>query len=128
MDNYQNQNPQGENTRQNYQQPYQQQQYQQQYQQPYQQPYQQGAAPMVPEYPQTLGQWMLTIFITYIPIVNLIMLFIWAFTKDTPKSKSNWAKASLIWTAVGIVLSIIFAGLITTAVGAFFALISGVGN
>jgi xanthine/uracil permease len=50
---------------------------------------------------------MLTIFITIIPLVNLIMYFVWAFGSDTHPSKKNWAKASLIWLAIAIVLYII---------------------
>lgn len=53
------------------------------------------------------GDWMLTLFLTTIPIVNIIMLFIWSFGGSTPASKSNWAKARLVWLAIGIVLSIL---------------------
>lgn len=41
-------------------------------------------------------QWLLTFFILLIPIVNLIMLFVWAFGRNVPKSKENWARACLI--------------------------------
>ncbi|MDZ7821608.1 MAG: hypothetical protein U5N26_07215 [Candidatus Marinimicrobia bacterium] len=54
------------------------------------------------------GDWVLTLLLTAIPIVNIIMLFVWAFGLATPPSKANWAKATLIWAAVGIVLYIIF--------------------
>ncbi|HXL01056.1 MAG TPA: hypothetical protein PLE90_06615 [Dysgonamonadaceae bacterium] len=54
-----------------------------------------------------------------IPIVNIVMLFIWAFDKNINPNKSNWAKASLIWSAIVIVLYI----LLIAAFGAsFFAL------
>ena len=43
-----------------------------------------------------------------IPLVNLIMLFVWAFSGSTPVSKANWAKASLIWMVIVIVLWFIF--------------------
>lgn len=49
--------------------------------------------------------WVLTILITSIPILNIIMLFVWAFGGGTVKSKSNWAKAMLIWMIVAIVLA-----------------------
>lgn len=56
----------------------------------------------------TVGDWMLTILLTIIPVVNIIMLFVWSFSDSTPEVKSNWAKAMLIWMAIYIVLSIIF--------------------
>jgi hypothetical protein len=31
-------------------------------------------------------------------------LFVWAFSASTNPSKANWAKASLAWAAIGIVL------------------------
>ncbi len=56
----------------------------------------------------TLGEWLLTTFLLAIPCVGLILAFVWAFgdTKNTKPSKSNFAKATLIWYAVGIVISI----------------------
>ena len=95
------------------QQQYAQPQYQQAPQQQYAQPqYQQPAQPytyMDPRKPDpvSFGNWMLTIFLTMIPIVNIIMYFVWSFGSSTEKSKSNWAKASLVWMLIGIVLSII---------------------
>lgn len=64
------------------------------------------------EQPISVGQWVLNLFLTYIPFVNLIMLIIWAVSADTPKSKANWAKAKLIWMAIGIVFFILFYGAI----------------
>jgi hypothetical protein len=44
------------------------------------------------------------------PIVNVVMFFVWAFGSNTNASKANWAKASLIWMLIGIVLSFLFIG------------------
>ncbi len=59
----------------------------------------------------TLGNWMLTLFLTFIPIVNIIMLIVWAVSSTTPPSKANWARAALLWIAIffalGILMSII---------------------
>jgi len=60
------------------------------------------------EKPQSTTDWVITIFITYIPLVNLIMLLIWAFDSETPLNKKNWAKARLIWILIGIAISTIF--------------------
>ncbi len=74
------------------------------------------------EEPNTVGDWVLTIFLTCIPCVGLILLFVWAFGSDANKSKSNWAKAQLIWIAIGIAISVV----VYTIVGA--AIISAFGN
>ena len=54
--------------------------------------------------PVTTGEWMLTYLLMCVPIVNFILLFVWAFGSNTPVSKSNWAKASLIWGVIGIAI------------------------
>ena len=59
------------------------------------------------ENPQSVADWVITLFITYIPLVNIIMLLIWAFDTETPLSKKNWAKARLIWVLIGIAISTI---------------------
>ena len=56
---------------------------------------------------QSVGQWMLTLLITFIPLVNIIALLIWAFGSSTAPEKSNWAKAMLIWFVIFIGLSIL---------------------
>jgi uncharacterized membrane protein YdbT with pleckstrin-like domain len=57
--------------------------------------------------PVSLGNWMLTLLLTAIPLVNIIMLLVWAFSSSTPPSKANWAKAALLWMAIFIVASIL---------------------
>lgn len=59
--------------------------------------------------PVSFGNWMLTLFLTFIPIVNIIMLLVWAFSSSTPASKANWAKAALAWMLISIVIGILFA-------------------
>ena len=58
--------------------------------------------------PVTVGNWILTYLLMCIPFVNIILLFVWAFGSNTPKSKANWAKASLIWMLIGLVIGILF--------------------
>lgn len=58
----------------------------------------------------TVGDWIITMILMAIPFVNIIMLFVWAFGSGTPVSKANWAKASLIFMLIGIILMIIFWG------------------
>ena len=47
----------------------------------------------------SISEWVVTKLILLVPIVNIIMLFVWAFNSKTNLNKSNWAKASIIvWT------------------------------
>ena len=93
-------------------------QYQQTYQQPYQQQYQQQppyqAGDSGLEEPVSFGDWMVTMLLMWIPCVNIIMLFVWAFGSGTKKSKSNYCKAMLIWMVIGVVLSFVLAGTFAT--------------
>jgi len=58
----------------------------------------------------SVGDWLITMLISFIPLVGFIMLFVWAFSSSTPPSKANWAKATLIFFVLAMVLGIMFAG------------------
>ena len=78
------------------------------YQQPvYQQPvYQQ---PVIPEgYSETvsMGEWIGSMLLMMIPVVNFILILVWAFG-GTKKSKSNYFKACLILYLICFVIAII---------------------
>ncbi len=73
-----------------------------------------------PVEPLSVKDWFLTLLITYIPLVGLVMLLVWAFDSNTNLNKKNWAKASLLWMVVGIALAIIFFVLF---MGAFLSLV-----
>ncbi len=55
----------------------------------------------------SFGEWFLTLFLVAIPLVGIVLLFVWAFSATTNPSKANWAKASLLWAAIGIVIYLI---------------------
>lgn len=85
--------------------PYQQSSYQQNsYQQPqyqnYQsyQPYPGGGL----EEPMSVKEWLITDLLLLIPCVNIILVFVWAFSSGEKKSKSNYFKAQLIF--IGCIL------------------------
>lgn len=69
----------------------------------------------------TVGQWVLTIFLSGLSIVGLILLFIWAFG-DTPQPKKNYARAMLIWQAIALGISILY------IIGLFSCVFSGIGS
>lgn len=64
--------------------------------------YQPGPPPASP--PVSTGDWFVTMLLLAIPIVNIIMLLVWAFGGGTNPSKSNYAKAVLIWLLIGFIL------------------------
>ena len=55
----------------------------------------------------TTGDWVIVYLIMCIPLVNIIMVFVWAFGGGTPASKANWAKASLIWFVIVCILTLL---------------------
>ncbi|MEO7013002.1 MAG: hypothetical protein ABI127_01740 [Dokdonella sp.] len=59
----------------------------------------------------SLGDWIITFIILAIPLVNIVMLFVWAFSSTTNPNKSNFCKAYLILALVGIILFFVFGGM-----------------
>lgn len=59
-----------------------------------------------PEPIVTVGEWMLVMLVMMIPLVNIIMMFVWAFGNDGSKTKANYFKAALIWGAIILVIYI----------------------
>ena len=53
------------------------------------------------------SEWIFTKLIMLIPIVNIIMLIVWIFSKKTNINKANWAKANLIMMLVRLILFLI---------------------
>ena len=44
----------------------------------------------------SLGEWIITFIVLAIPLVNIIMLFVWGFSSGTNPSKQNFCRAALI--------------------------------
>ncbi|MGV8906859.1 MAG: zinc ribbon domain-containing protein [Acetobacterium sp.] len=60
----------------------------------------------------TLGDWMITLLLLFIPIVNIVMLIVWCADAGTNKNKKHFAQAYLIYMAITFVISIIFSGIL----------------
>ena len=71
--------------------------------------------------PMTIGEWIITFIISYIPLVGFIMLFVWAFSYGTHPSKKTWAQATLIMFVIAIILMIIFFTVFATLFQSFFS-------
>ena len=53
----------------------------------------------------TVGQWIVTLLVGMIPLVNLIMLIVWASGDPVDKkARKNWAIAELIVMGIFIVI------------------------
>lgn len=55
----------------------------------------------------SVKSWLGTLALLIIPVVNIILLFVWAFGGDTNLNKQNYAKAQLILMAIIIGLYLI---------------------
>jgi len=54
--------------------------------------------------PQTqtmsVTDWLINLVLAAIPLVGLILLFVWAFGNDRNITRKNWAKANLLLAAI----------------------------
>ena len=54
--------------------------------------------------PMSLADWIITYILTAIPVIGIILVFVWAFSGTTQPSKKTWAQATLIIMIVSIFL------------------------
>jgi hypothetical protein len=73
--------------------------------------------------PVSLGDWIITLIVLAIPIVGIVMLFVWGFSSGTHPSKQNYCRAALILAAVVFVLWLLF--FFTIGASLFHAAMSG---
>lgn len=57
--------------------------------------------------PLSFGTYMLLFLVMMIPIVNIVVLLLWAFGHQVNTNKKNFSRAALVYMAIGIVLSIV---------------------
>ena len=92
--------------------------YQHTYQNAYQNPYQNNSQ-MELEEPVKISEWVLAMVLMLIPCVNIIMMFVWAFSSTEKKSKSNFFKAYLIFFGISMgVMLLVWVAIV------FFAMLS----
>ena len=68
------------------------------------------------EEPISMGEWLVTMLLMLIPCVNIVLMFVWAFSSKEKKSKSNYFKAALIFAAIVLVLYIILIAIFGVAI------------
>lgn len=54
----------------------------------------------------SVGGWIGRWFLMCLPIVNIIMLFVWAFGGTRQYSLKTWARAQLLLTLIGILITV----------------------
>jgi hypothetical protein len=69
----------------------------------------------------SVGDWIITLLIMSIPLVNFVVLIYWAVSSTTDPIKSNFAKAALIWIVIIIALYAMFFG---AMIGAFMGMMN----
>lgn len=62
--------------------------------------------------PVTTLEWLVNLLLSIIPIVNIVMLFIWALGSSVKPSQRTWARAMLIFLGV-----LFFLGIFVTLLG-----------
>jgi uncharacterized membrane protein YjgN (DUF898 family) len=56
----------------------------------------------------SVGNWMITLLIMTIPILNFVVLIYWAVSSSSDPVKANFAKAAIMWIVIMILLSVLF--------------------
>nr|WP_314273976.1 hypothetical protein [Schaalia odontolytica] len=61
-----------------------------------------------PEHPDdSVGSWMLTLFVCGIPLVGFVYLLVLALGSGGSPAKRNFARAMFIWQIIGVVATIL---------------------
>ena len=60
--------------------------------------------------PLSVGQYIVMLLLLCIPILNIILIFVWSFSSGRNLNKKNLARAFLIFLAVGFVLVLVGGG------------------
>ena len=95
-------------------------------------PRQAYAPPQPPAYsgqpgsdPLRVGQYIGMLLLMCVPILNIILLFVWNFGGSVNLNKKNFARASLVLGAIGLILSIVFGAALSSIIG---ELLGGMGG
>ena len=57
----------------------------------------------------SVKEWLITNLIMMIPLVNIVMMLVWAFSSNTNPNKANYFKATLILFAIVMVIYLVLA-------------------
>lgn len=66
----------------------------------------------------SIKEWLLTNLILMIPLVNIVMMLVWAFGSNTNPNKANYFKAALILFAILMAIYLVLAVVIFGSIAA----------
>lgn len=66
----------------------------------------------------SVKEWLLTNLILMIPLVNIVMMLVWAFSSNTNPNKANYFKATLILFAILMAIYLVLAVVIFGSIAA----------
>jgi hypothetical protein len=55
-----------------------------------------------------MGDWVLTLILLCVPLLNIILLLYWAMGGATAKSKRNYCRACLLFFVVSMICGLLF--------------------
>lgn len=68
----------------------------------------------IAEKPMTFANWIMVLILPFIPVVGsfvyIAVLFIWGFGANTPKTRKNWARATLLILAIALAMIFVLYG------------------
>ena len=67
------------------------------------------------------GKFVLMDLVMMIPLVNLIMYFVWGFSSKVNPNIRNWARGKLVWILINIAISIIVSVIISIVFAPYIA-------
>lgn len=59
------------------------------------------------EKPLTTGEWFITLLVLALPVIGLVMHFVWAFGGGGNIGRRNFCRATLLWIAVMLCLGLL---------------------
>ena len=66
----------------------------------------------------SVKEWLITNLILMIPLVNIVMTLVWAFSSNTNPNKANYFKAALILFAIVMAIYLVLAVVIFGSIAA----------
>ena len=61
------------------------------------------------EKPMSVGEWLITIFVLAIPLVNVVLYLYWAFSGSENLNRRNYCRASLVIFVIAVGIFVLFA-------------------
>lgn len=75
------------------------------------------------EKPLSTGEWLVTELVLLIPLINFVMLFVWAFS-DGNISRRNFCRARLLLFAIAVGLAFVVGIILVVFTGVFAGILN----